>query len=340
MDKRIKVKVNVRRNFIQGGDFEQGYIAEFVQMDHICESCCRIHANPDQWVAVVQIRQHVSHRKTFFYLEQLILKHNAAVQAIRIKQMSEGIDFCFASESHALKFLDFVGNVVPIKSRKDKQLVSHDRKTNNYNYKCTFSVKIVPICREDLICLPHEVSVSLGNLVCEIHSTIEVNVGGSKYALADVEVARLSDFGKNNIIFTVKTHIGHLLNPGDQALGYDVYGANINDLEFGKYKRLDLPGVVLIKKKRNRRGKPRKWKLKSMNMEAEDLCKKIDKEKLDTEYEEFLKDLEENPELRFNISLYRNKAYQPSEVASNTERVDVPISLEELLADLGISDEE
>jgi nonsense-mediated mRNA decay protein 3 len=38
-----------------------------------------------------------------------------------------------------------------------------------------------------------------------------------------------------------------------------------------------------------------------------------DEEKMNSEYEQFLRDLEENPELRFNISLYRNKEYQPSD---------------------------
>jgi nonsense-mediated mRNA decay protein 3 len=66
-----------------------------------------------------------------------------------------------------------------------------------------------------------------------------------------------------------------------------------------------------------------------------------DEEKMNSEYEQFLRDLEENPELRFNISLYRNKEYQPSEMASMTDGDDAPsIPLEELLADLEITDAE
>jgi nonsense-mediated mRNA decay protein 3 len=57
-----------------------------------------------------------------------------------------------------------VGKVAPVRSRNDKQLVSHDTKSNNYNYKYTFSVEISPICREDLICLSPRVAVGLGNL--------------------------------------------------------------------------------------------------------------------------------------------------------------------------------
>ncbi|PIA47052.1 hypothetical protein AQUCO_01400037v1 [Aquilegia coerulea] len=394
--KRIKVKLQVRKEVLNGVILEQAYIVEYVQTDHMCESCSRVQANPDQWVAAVQLRQHVSHRRTFFYLEQLILKHDAAVRAIKIKQMHEGIDFFFANRSHALKFMEFVGKVVPIKSRNDKQLVSHDSKSNNYNYKYTFSVEICPICREDLICLPPKVAVSLGNLgplvlcskvsnnivlldpftlrhafidadqywrapygallsskqlveyvVLDVESlSSEVNVAGSKYSLADVQVARASDFGKNDTIFTMRTHLGHLLNPGDYALGYDLYGANNNDIVLDKYKNLVLPDAILVKKsyeekRQKTRGKPRPWKLKSLNMEVDDSCKKHNEEKINADYKRFIEDLEENPEMTFNINLYRDKEYQTSEMASVSDGEDVPsVPLEQLLDELDINDEE
>ncbi|XP_043696203.1 60S ribosomal export protein NMD3-like [Telopea speciosissima] len=395
--KRIKVRLRVQKEVLNGAILEQAYVVEYVQQDHMCESCSRAQANPDQWVAAVQLRQHVSHRRTFFYLEQVILRHDAAVSCIKITQMDQGVDFYFANRSHAVKFVEFLGKVTPIRSRSDKQLVSHDSKSNNYNYKYTFSVELCPICREDLICLPPKVASSLGNLgplvlctkvsnsltlldpftlrhsfmdadqywrasfasllssrqlveyiVLDVEPmSAEVNVGGSKYALADAQVARVSDFGKNDKIFNIRTHLGHILNPGDYALGYDLYGANTNDIQLDKFKGLIIPEAILIKKsyeekRQKRRGKPRNWKLKSLNMEVDSSTKaRIDEEKMNNEYEEFLKDLEENPELRFNISLYRNKEYQPSEMASMTDGEDLPsIPLEELLADLDLDVEE
>ncbi|XP_050228904.1 uncharacterized protein LOC126678078 [Mercurialis annua] len=393
--KRIKLKCTVRKEVLTGAILEQSYVVEFVQQESMCDSCSRVQANPDQWVASVQLRQHVSHRRTFFYLEQMILKHDAAARAIKIKQMDQGIDFFFGSRSHGNKFVEFVGKVAPTKYRTDKKLVSHDIKSNNYNYKYTFSVEIPPICREDLICLPPKAANSLGNLgplvICtKVTNNIalldpltlrycyldgdqywrssfkslltsrqlveyivldieiiapEVTIGGTRYALADAQVARISDFGKNDIIFFVKTYLGHILKPGDQALGYDLYGANTNDIELDKYKGLVLPEVILIKKsyeekRLRKRGKPRAWKLKSLNMEVDD-SRRNDQEKQDTEYEQFLRDLEENPELRFNVSLYRNEEYQPSEMASVTDGEDAPtVPLEELLADLDLSDME
>ncbi|CBI29817.3 unnamed protein product, partial [Vitis vinifera] len=102
--KRIKVKLRVQKEVLNGAILEQAYIVEYVQQEHMCESCSRVQANPDQWVASVQVRQHVPHRRTLFYLEQLILMHDAARCAKKIKPMNQGIDFFFANWSHGKKF--------------------------------------------------------------------------------------------------------------------------------------------------------------------------------------------------------------------------------------------
>lgn len=60
---------------------------------------------------------------------------------------AQGVDFFFGNRAHALKFISFVQSVVPMKYRSDKQLVSHNEHAATYNYKYTFSVEIVPICR-------------------------------------------------------------------------------------------------------------------------------------------------------------------------------------------------
>ncbi|KAL3527424.1 hypothetical protein ACH5RR_012080 [Cinchona calisaya] len=125
----------------------------------------------------------------------------------------------------------------------------------------------------------------------------ETVVGGSRYTLADAQVARVSDFGKNDTILSVRTHLGHLLSSGD-ALGYDLYAANSNDIELDKYKGLVVPDVVLIKKtyeekRQKKRGKPRAWKLKSLDIEVDNSAKGRDhEENMNSEYEQFLRDLE------------------------------------------------
>jgi nonsense-mediated mRNA decay protein 3 len=74
--------------------------------------------------------------------------------------------------------------------------------------------------------------------------SFKAKVGGSKYVFADALVARVSDFGKYDTAFHIRTHLGHLLNAGDYALGYDLYGANSNDGEVETHKGLVLPGAI------------------------------------------------------------------------------------------------
>ena len=59
----------------------------------------------------------------------------------------QGVDFFFSKRSHGQRFLDFLQGVVPMRYRTDKQLVSHNEQNATYNYKYTFSVEIVPICK-------------------------------------------------------------------------------------------------------------------------------------------------------------------------------------------------
>lgn len=63
-----------------------------------------------------------------------------------------------------------------------------------------------------------------------------------------------------------------------------------------------------------------------------------EQEKLNSEYEQFSTDLEENHDMRFNISLYRNREYRPSEMTSMSDGDDLPcVPLEELRAELNLS---
>ena len=375
--KRIQVKVKVQREVLDGVFVEEQHTIEYVVFCQNCTSCSP--NDPNQWEAVVQVRQHVSHMRTFYYLEQVIRKHQAHIGATKIKPINQGIDFFFAKKSDATKFYDFLGRVVPIKqARFHKELVSQDIKSNICRYRFNIAATICPICHDDLIYLPPKLSSSLGYLgplvICtKVRNTItllnpftlqkyvlrrdqywrapfesilssmqlveyivlDVEIdfcrakkGHKKYAPAEVQIARVSDFGRNDTIFCVKTHLGHLLKPGDCALGYDLHGANL-DTEVEKYKA-SLPDAVLIKKKygSKQQNKSRKkgssLKLGSQNMEIDSTC---EEETTDSEYQQFLRDSAVNPELRFNISLHHDDMIPASE-------------LEDVFADLDLSDGE
>ena len=74
-----------------------------------------------------------------------------------------------------------------------------------------------------------------------------------------LQVARESDLGSNDTIFHIRTHLGHLLSPGDIALGYDMVryassGAIEGNLwmKYRHYKAkgrdVHVPDIILVKK--------------------------------------------------------------------------------------------
>ena len=294
--RRLKVKLTVQKEVFNGAILQQAFVAEYIVMKMICPDCTRV--NSDQtWNSVVQVRQKVEHKRTFMWMEQLILKHRAHQHTSNISDVPDGLDFYFGNRNHARKMLSFFQECVPVRYKTGEKLISHDIKNGTSNYKFTYCVDIAPVCRDDLIVLPpkaaqHHGGISPLVLCHKLQSSIQlidplslqaVTVPGEEYwkipfrsimtvtrltsfyvidvdllgptngkfGLADVTVAREADFGKNDIQMIVRSHLGHILNPGDYCLGYDIEHATINSEELEKtqlYKSGNLPDVILVKK--------------------------------------------------------------------------------------------
>ena len=160
--KLIKVKITIQK-FLDKQLATASLILEYKVEWTQCDDCKKTFT-PHLWNASVQVRQKVNHKMTFLYLEQLILKHKAHTKTLNIKEHNEGIDFYFSSKSHAQTFMSFVNSVMPIKTKQSRQLISHDQKSNVFNYKYSFMLEIAPICRNDLIVLSNETSKAFGGI--------------------------------------------------------------------------------------------------------------------------------------------------------------------------------
>ncbi|OLY78077.1 60S ribosomal export protein NMD3 [Smittium mucronatum] len=356
--RRIKVSLTIQKEVFAATILQQKFEIEYTVGNMQCPDCTKIMAK-NMWKATVQVRQKVEHQRTFLYLEQLIIKHNMHLETTNIKVVKGGLDFQYADRSKAIKMVDFLQTVVPVRTKSSEQLISHDIHTSISNYKFTYSVEIVPTCKDDLICMSKKMANSLGQvspivLCTRVGGVIKVldfsnlktaditsdvywrgdeistvlsssslkefyvidvepvrsakNMG--KFALADITVQRLSDVGKNNKEFIVRSHLGNLLNYGDTVLGYDLEVSNINNKFFERLSSENVPTVVLVKKsysEKKRKRKQRNWKLKQLNKDEGELtAKKQAQKKIDNDYELFLRDLEEDPELRQNINLYKS----------------------------------
>eukprot|EP00871_Galdieria_phlegrea_P005259 jgi/Galph1/5734/GphlegSOOS_G4308.1 len=162
--KRIKVKLTVQKEVFHQTVLQQSFIVEYIVEYQQCYDCRAKSAKMDPWEAVVQVRQRVEHKKTFYFLEQVILKHSAHENVLSLKPLRDGLDFYFPNKSAAQKFVDFLQHVVPVRLKNSDHLVSHDPHNTTYRYKYSFSAELPPVCRDDLVCLPKKICTSLGGL--------------------------------------------------------------------------------------------------------------------------------------------------------------------------------
>lgn len=357
--RRVKVKLTVQDSVAEGVLLQQSFEVVYVVAWQQCPECAKSYT-ANVWRASVQVRQKVLHKRTFLFLEQLILKHGAHRDTINIKEAKDGIDFFFSERNRADKFVDFLNSVVPCKVKKSQELISQDTHTSTKSCKFTFSVELVPICKDDLVALPIKLAKQIGNIsplvlcyrigtsinfldpntlqTAEVSSPIywrtpftslmeapdmvefivmDIEPLGpqkGKWTLSECTVARASDLGANDKTYYARTHLGGLLHAGDSVMGYMLTGTNYNNelydaIEASSTYGSTIPDVMLVRKHypNRRRNRKRQWKLKRMaKTEGELLPKKTDQERMDAEYEMFLRDVEEDEELRAALALYKN----------------------------------
>ncbi|GMF65520.1 unnamed protein product [Phytophthora lilii] len=121
----------------------------------------------------------------------------------------------------------------------------------------------------------------------------------SKFVVADVEVARDSDFGVNDTTFQVRTHLGGVLAAGDTVKGYDLSSAIFGTSQTYSLKE-ELPDIVLVRKvypRENRKHHKGDHKLKTLNASRRGKVSKAETARMQHEMEVFTEEFLEEKEL-------------------------------------------
>ena len=160
--KEIKLKLTIHKE-LNKSLISTSFIVTFKEDWTQCEDCKKTFT-PHIWRAVVQLRQKVNHKRTFLFLEQVILKHKAQNKALNIKEHPEGVDFYFSNRSQANTFCSFIHEFLPCQMKTSRQLISVDEKSNEAEYKETFRLEIAPICQDDLVILNEDNYKKLGSI--------------------------------------------------------------------------------------------------------------------------------------------------------------------------------
>uniref|UniRef100_A0A8C2GES9 60S ribosomal export protein NMD3 n=1 Tax=Cyprinus carpio TaxID=7962 RepID=A0A8C2GES9_CYPCA len=354
--KRIMMKLSIQKEVMNGAILQKVFMVEFLIQPQMCEDCHRVEAK-DFWKAVVQVRQKTVHKKTFYYLEQLILKHKLHQNTVRIKEIHEGIDFYYASKQHAQKMVDFLCCL--FRSKASQRLISHEKHLLGGTIKNLICVLLFCFWQDNVVCLSPRLAQSLGNMgqvcvlclisvaevdgntfwrhpfsslcsprqleefiVMDLHIIRDQRLGPSaglkSSKVRDVWVQKTSEMDSSHQ-YHCRTFLGHLLNIGDLVLGFDFANANINDEFLNKMNPHHVPDVV----RQSRVTSLQFSKLKCLHSNPQ--------------YTEFLEDLEEDEMLRKNVSIFRDASKVP--VESETDEDGAPrISLMEMMEDLSLSD--
>ncbi|CAD5212336.1 unnamed protein product [Bursaphelenchus xylophilus] len=224
--KRVKVKMAVQKEVFTNAVLQQSFIVEYVICGQVCEDCHRVQAK-DYWRALLQIRQKCDFKKTLFYLEQLLLKYDAASQANNVKPVPTGIDFYFAKQQDARKLLEFINTVLPCKYHYSQQLISQDVKNNTYDYKHTYCIEICPVTKDSLVCLPKKLAQSYGNMSQLLVVLRVTNV------LSLIDPTNCQVYDVNSLTF-FKEPFEMFLGPKNMVEFYVVEVENVNEIKRSK----------------------------------------------------------------------------------------------------------
>lgn len=372
--KRLKVKLTIQAEVLNSTILQQTFVVDFIIQYQMCNDCHRREAK-DFWKAVVQVRQKSNNKKTFFYLEQLILKNNIHSNCVNIKQVHEGLDFYYANKQHGRRMVDFLATVAPCRTKTSERLVSHDIHNNTYNYKNTFSVEIAPVSKNDIVCLPSKVAKSLGNInqivICQkITSSLHfVDPFTGKYVELTAAAFWRNPFGpfshakqlseftvidieKNNETLKSKfCQADVYLMRNNDMMGSDAHfhcrthlghvlsaGDTVVGFDFSA-ANLNDPNLELMHKD----SIPDVVLVKKIYDNTENRRRKRNwklKElpiERNNDYDEFLDDLEEDKEFRVGINIYKDNSKNPK--GSDDDNYPT-IGLEEMLDELHMEDQE
>ena len=106
-------------------------------------------------------------------------------------------------------------------------------------------------------------------------------------------------------------------------------------------KDQSLPDVVLVRKcypKYREMNLQRNWKLHNLNVNESESNRKNTQKRDQEDYEHFLKDIEEDAEMRSHINIYKNKNVKQQVITEEIEEDAPIIPLEEMLEEMNLDE--
>ena len=218
--KRIKICIEIEQGILDNkSTIRQKVIVEFIVRNKQCLDCIR-EATDHTWGVLIQVRHRVGHKKSLYQLENLLSKKGLYNFIMQIDISKEGLDMYFKKQKYSDRVLNFITSTMPTKTKVSRKLLSQDKHSNTTKYEYTVNVEIVPLCKGDLVLLPHNYGhgadlMIVSKLASSIHliSPITLNsivVNSTKYFkspfTAIMSFSHLSNFVILDIVKLTEIH--------------------------------------------------------------------------------------------------------------------------------------
>ena len=187
--KKLKISLTVQKETINGAVLRQTLILTINVCNMQCPQCCEAATPREHWIANVQLRMESKHRRTLFWLEQVILSHRAHSKAVNIQRQKHGVDFHFADKSAAMGLVNFILHHLPIQYEDSHHMAGEDIQNGTIDSRYSIAVRVPPLNRQDLVVLPKHLVKSSGNQ-CFICVVLKVN---RNIKLIDPHTAKIID---------------------------------------------------------------------------------------------------------------------------------------------------
>lgn len=333
--RRIRISLTLEQDSINDSVLRQTIIPTFVVNLMQCPSCCENATPRDHWIAKVQLRQSAKSKRTIFWIEQQILSHNAHAGASTIQKKHDGIDFHFNDKAAASRFVNYLKTITPAQVVESSKIMGEDVQCGTVDLRFSYSVRIPPINRQDMIILPKFLVSSTGNkshvAICrkmaknirlvDPLSGNNITVDAATYWKNPFDPALTTEHLRRFIVLSIdvidgnyadveltdeetyqdriltKTHLGNVLVENELCLAYDLRVSVVSDKAEEVFKKYGIPEVIVVGRTKSETRRKRAWHVKELAPYDDDVHE---------EFEEFLDELEEDPELRQDIKIYKN----------------------------------
>lgn len=178
--KRLKIAIDIEKSVLDDKlTLRQKVEVEYVVKNRQCLECIR-EASEHTWGSQIQLRQRNSNSSSMSSLIQLeaaLTKAGMHNLMLSIDIVKYGMNFFFKNKNQAEKVVNFISNLLPIRVKSSKKMISSNKQSNTQKYEYVYLVDVIPLCKHELVYLTKEMRLT--------STSSSSNSGGGEFMIVE-----------------------------------------------------------------------------------------------------------------------------------------------------------